>query len=222
MIPWQPGCPHRQAALDWVAARYDELGWPVHLGRLDGPWCKAAAVQRAIDTTDADVLVVADADVWSDDITRAVDQVTGRYRWAVPHSDVIRLNQSATGAVLAGSQLLEVCGYDEKPYRGRPGGGLVVVTRELWETCPMDPRFIGWGQEDEAWGHALIGTAGQPPRGNGPLWHLWHPPQPRRDRSIGSAESLDLCRRYLIAARHPDQLSRLLAEARAALEEVPV
>ena len=102
---------------------------------------------------------------------------------------------------------------------GLIGGGLMVLPRELWEICPADPRFIGWGQEDEAWGYALIGTAGRPTRGEGVLWHLWHPPQPRRNRGIGSPESLELARRYMLAARHPDQLATLLTEARTALEE---
>ena len=222
VIPWRAGCSHREIALAWVTARYRALGWPVYLGEVEGPWRKAVGLQRAIETAEADVLVVADADVWCDEVANVVDLVaTGQVPWGIPHLEVARLDAAATLRVIHSGLDPATVTFAEKPYRGRIGGGMAVIPRDLWDACPMDPRFVGWGQEDESWGHALLGVAGRPARGRAPLWHLWHPPQPRRDRGIGSAENLDLCRRYLVAGRHPDQLAELLAEARSALEEVP-
>jgi len=59
------------------------------------------------------------------------------------------------------------------------GGGCTVVRRDVYESCPLDPRFKGWGQEDAAWGVALTAMYGPPWRSVEPLWHLWHAPQGR-------------------------------------------
>jgi len=125
----------------------------------DGPWVKASAVASAVRATNADVLVIADADVWADGITDAVGLVTARIvDWAVPHFYVHRLTQDATTSLLAGTPTTGP--LDEEPYRGVDGGGIVVLTRELLARAPLDPRFTGWGQEDEAWGYALTCLAG--------------------------------------------------------------
>lgn len=165
---------------------------------------------EAIAGTDAETLIVADADVWCDGLQAAVEAVdeTG---WAVPHSHVHRLTPEATSDLLAGG------GYgnlEEKPYRGVAGGGIVVVTRSTWQQVPMDPRFEGWGAEDEAWGLALRRLIGHPFKQTGPLWHLWHPPQARKSRGIGSDANVALYRRYSRAYRNPEQLRALVEEVR--------
>jgi hypothetical protein len=100
---------------------------------------------------------------------------------------------------------------DRDPYIGRPAGGVLVFDRTVWEQVPMDPRFTGWGQEDDSWAHALTVTFGPIRRLRHDLWHLWHPPQDQMNRVMGSAESKALWRRYT-AARTPDAVRSLLAE----------
>lgn len=180
------------------------------MGSCDGPWRKAVAVNNAIRRASGDVLIVADADVWCDGIDAAVAEVVSGAPWAVPHNRVARLTHKATADVLAGGAL----GGDtiEKPYPGIEGGGIVVMHRDLWRLAPMDPRFVGWGQEDEAWGIVLRTYGGKIRRHKSTLWHLWHPPQERESRGIGSEASMALFRRYVI---HPETV---LFEARKALE----
>jgi hypothetical protein len=103
----------------------------------------------------------------------------------------------------------------QRPYLGVPGGGIMVLSRETYEQVPLDWRFKGWGQEDEAWGAALAAVAGKGWRGTEPLYHLWHPPQPRQNRAIGSDESRHLRNLYLKARRFPDEMEALLTVARA-------
>lgn len=193
LIPFGGVCPDRQAGLDWVLDQYAEQhpGWPVHIGRHDGPWCKAAAVADALERCDADVLVIADADVWCAGIDVAVDNCA---TWAVPHGLVHRLTAAATAELIdTGVPGLERA---EKPYRGHAGGGIVVVRRDVYEHCPLDRRFVGWGHEDDSWALALTTLHGRPWRGDVDLWHLWHPPQERPSRRQGSQESVRLHSKY--------------------------
>jgi hypothetical protein len=89
----------------------------------------------------------------------------------------------------------------------------VVLTRGAYDLAPIDPRFVGWGQEDESWALALGCLAGPSWRGTAELWHLWHEPQVRQSRSVGSAASLALHQRYVRARRDPRRMAALVAEA---------
>lgn len=215
VIPWRGGCPHREAALAWVLDRWRAAGHEPVLGEASaGPWCKATAVADGLRHAAGDVLVIADADCWTDGLPEAVAAVEAGASWAIPHGQVRRITEQAMSAVLAGGDL---GGRLEQPaYRGFEGGGIVVLPTETYERVPLDARFRGWGQEDEAWALALRTLAGAPWRGTAPLYHLWHPPQPRLSRRWGSPAARALHARYRRAAGHPDRMRALLAE----LEEV--
>ncbi|MGP4114653.1 hypothetical protein ACTWP5_27555 [Streptomyces sp. 4N509B] len=211
MIPWRGGCPQREAALAWAARRWRSVGHEPVIGEAPpGPWCKAAAVAAGLPRGDAEVLIVTDADVWCDGIDAAVDAVHTGASWAIPHRDVRRLTEDATAAVLHGGELGG--SLDQPAYRGVEGGGITVLRRDLYDVAPLDPRYRGWGQEDEAWALALRTLAGAPWRGAAPLWHLWHPPQRRDSRRWGSIASRTLYRRYQRAARSPGAMRALLAD----------
>lgn len=211
IIPWRPGCPHRERALAFVTARYREAGYPVTVAKTDpsAPWVKAAAVTPAADASSADLLVIADADVWCDGLPDAIDHCT---TWAIPHRHVRRLTPEATCHVYDDGDFGGALA--EKSYVGKMGGGLVVIRRDLYLDTPLDPRYVGWGREDESWGYALTVLYGHPWRGDLPLWHLWHPPQDRPSRTRGSATSEDLFDRYR-RARRPNDMRQLVHEAKA-------
>jgi len=217
VIPWRAGCPHRLAALGWVTARHEHAGRTVRLGEVCGAgWCKARATDAAMPTSG--IVVIADADVWCDGLDEAIAAVRSGAPWAIPHGNVRRLAQDATGQVLAGTAPSRSMPLAQRAYRGHAGGGIVVTTADVWQDCPLDPRFIGWGHEDDSWAAALKVLAGEPWRGTADLWHLWHPPQERRSRTTGRRESVALARRYR-TARHDIAAMRSLAdEARRLLE----
>lgn len=220
LIPWRGGCPHRIAALGWVLARYVALGWPVIVGNHgEGPWRKALAVRAALERTDADVLVLADADCWTGGVLEAVERVEAGAAWAVPHRGVYRLTRAATAAWLAGERWADLADAPlaEAPYRGFEGGGVTVVRREAYEACPLDPRFAGWGGEDETFGWALRTLYGPAlrPTGYAPLVHLWHPEPQRATRSFGSLVGRDLRKRYARALNDPVAMTALLEEVTA-------
>lgn len=213
LIPWAGDDPDRRAALGWVTARYTEAGWPVIVGEGDPAcWSKAAAVASALAVSDAELLVVADADVWCDHLDVAVDAVRAGGAWAMPHRHVHRLTRAATLDVYAGTTPTRDTPTGERPYEGFPGGGIVVMARATYEQVPLDRRFVGWGGEDESWAHALVTLAGKLWRGTAPLWHLWHPPQPRDSRRMGNAANDELRHRYRQARRNPQTMRALLDE----------
>jgi hypothetical protein len=203
LVPFRSDGGHRDEAWAWAWDRWTRKHptWQVVEGSCpDGPWSKGTALADALTKTTARVLVLADADVWCPAVAAAVDKVaTGQNRWAIPHRDVRRLSEAATASLLAGRlryDQLPAASLAEPAYRGYAGGGITVIHRDLLTQAPIDPRFTGWGQEDQAAAIAWTALGGRPWRGTADLYHLWHPPPARKSRTVGSSESAELFRRY--------------------------
>lgn len=221
VVPYRPdgGGPRER---NWVELagrwRRDYPGWELRDGvHLDGAWCKASAAETALDGCTADVLVVADADVWCEPAQALLDAVTlvrsGRRPWVVPHRRVARLSPAGTGRWIAGER--DGVGLDQAPYRGIAGGGLFVISRAGWDSVGgFDRRFVGWGQEDLAFARAADTLIGRHHRLGGTLWHLWHPPAPRLSRQVGSAAGRDLLAEYRKAGRDAARMTEIVAAAR--------
>lgn len=201
VIPWADGNDeHRERALEYITARYAEQcpDWNIVLGvATTSPWVKARAVQAGLAASTADIVIVADADVWADSTRAAVTAVAaGKRSWAMPHKWVRRLSRAGTADVYAGTRRLNNAPREKREYAAFQGGGIVVLPRAVYDACPLDPRFEGWGHEDESWARALRLLHGRrwvDPDGR--LEHLWHPPQPR-DGARGAPESWELRERY--------------------------
>lgn len=214
VVPWRGDGGHRDAAWAWASARWQDRfpGWQLVTGSAgDGPWCKAAAIAAALPDASGDVLVLADADVWCEGVLQTVTAVVEGAAWAIPHDKVHRLDEQATTALLHGGAITERPTLAQPPYAGFAGGGMTVLPRATYDRIPLDPRFAGWGQEDQAWALALQALAGPPWRGTAPLWHLWHPPQQRLTRRWGSTDSRALWQRYHDARSDPHAMRALLA-----------
>lgn len=219
IVPWRDvGCPWRSRALDLVVDIWGRWGAPVVVAKDDGAggWVKARPVRAAVARAPDGVVVVADADVVLDEPGGAIRVVAAWAAWAVPHGLVARLTPAATERCFGGGWPSVGYGLDEPLYQGVTGGGIVVARRDVLLDCPPDPRFEGWGGEDIAWGQALTCLYGQPWRGSGLLYHLWHPAQPRQSRSKGSAASQALAARYRQARASRTAMRQLVDETREA------
>lgn len=161
-------------------------------------------------------MVVADADVWCEPaaVERAVLAVTaGAAPWAMPHRLVKRLTEGATARYMEQG----VVGDLERPaYEGIWGGGMVVAHRDLLLEVPLDPRFEGWGGEDESWALALDCLAGKGWRGDDDLIHLYHPQPDKPPGKWGSPTNRRLRQRYGHAGADRHAMELLIGEARAA------
>lgn len=198
---------------EWWARNHPD--YEVVVGEGGSPWRKAEAVDRGIAKASGEIIIVADADVVCDGLPKAVAALEAGAPWVIPHGLVHRLNAEATELVLAGVKPYGmIAAYDERPYTGWAGGGLVVIWRSAWDIAPIDPRFVGWGQEDAAWALCLDVLIGRHVRLNADLYHLWHPPQPRRDRRVGNSANENLWTRYKRCLGRPDRMAALVAEGR--------
>lgn len=212
VIPFAGDCPHRLRALDWLTGRLTDRhpDWDVVIGRGDADrWVKADAVADGLAHTDADMLIVHDADVWCDATPEAVERCE---RWAIPHRLVHRLDENATNQMIDTGK--PGAGIVRNPYVGFAGGGITVIRRDVYEDCPLDRRFVGWGQEDASWALALTTLHGPAWRGGADLYHMWHPPQTRLDRTVGSEHGRRLHRRYKNAARSVGFMRELVDEVK--------
>lgn len=216
LVPYRESGPERAAAWTYLAGLWAGTGWEILTG--DAPteaWSKGAAVAAALSRSSGDIIVMADADVWCDGVTEAVNAVNAGAPWAIPHHRVLRLTDHASREVYATGgwpTIRTSLTYEQRPYAGQPGGGIAVMTRATYEAAPIDPRFAGWGQEDEAWNVCLLRLAGRPWRGTADLWHLYHPAQARMNRAFGSTAGKKLYKRYATARDHV-RMAALVAEA---------
>lgn len=217
LVPFRDGEPHRDRNWSHVHRWYEAQGFEVLVGStgVDG-FSRTQAILDARAWATADVLVVSDADVICDDLGALVE--AARDGWAVP--DLLhRLSPESTERVLEGEgwhglPLSTDNGQDSKPYRVHEGGTLLAITAEAFDAAPPDPRFVGWGQEDDAWAAALRALVGPPTRVRTDVAHLWHPAAPRRSRSVGNDKNRALARRYRNARRSPAAMTSLIEQGR--------
>lgn len=219
LVPYaDQGCEWRRRAWEYVQAHYatNHPDWPVIVGSCGGPWSKGAALADAFARCDADLLVIADADSFVDpDVLRKAAARAEQFGWCVPHGQVKRLSQEATEAVYAGGSHRRGR-LVRRTYHGPSGGGIVVLTREAWETVGgVDERYEGWGGEDVSFGWALHALVGAGSRIGAPLYHLWHPhPAPNLR---GSPVSEALVAQYRAARRDPEHMRALVEERMTSL-----
>lgn len=216
VVPWRPGCPARERNWRWLRGRYEAEGRRVvEAAAPPGPWSKGAALAPAIAECPADIIVQADADCFTDGLPDAIRAVEAGAPWAIPHDELHRLDERGTAAVIAGADWVDQSAA-EAPYKGIEAGGVLIARRETLLELPVDPRFLGWGHDDESHAVALRTLAGDPWRGVAPLVHLFHPPQERMNRRRGSRASWDLRFRYVAARNDPAAMTSLIEEGRLA------
>lgn len=202
----------RLRARDYVTERYRTVHrLPVILAECPtGTWSKGATANPAIMAADADVVIVADADSYVDDVALrwAINHAEAG-GWAMAHTMIRRYSREATEAIYTGGR----CRRTEKgDYPGVAGGGIVIAHRDAWRTVGgFDPRFTDWGGEDYALGVALKSLVGPvKQRRTSPLLHLWHPPaEHKNDVTDGTRALWD---RYRRTWRTPADMADLVRE----------
>lgn len=155
------------------------MGWPIHTADSgDTPFSTARSLNKAADA-DWDIAVIHDADCWVnlDSIRTAVEQAADlTYAW----DRLVTLTREASTRFHEGQREFTPGDAERVRPPGRlPPGGPRVVTRELWDRVGgFDPRFKGWGFEDNAFRHVCKQATGGYRRVEGMLYQLWHPRNP--------------------------------------------
>lgn len=219
IVPLGPLDEHRTKAWRWIRDRFADRhpDWPVLEAVDPDPsrtWSKGRALATCL-VADG-IVVVCDADTFipAPALVHAVELVDQGAPWVVPHQLVWRLDDRTTRDVLAGPPIDDLAvkrnRLTRRAYSGTPGGGIVVLPASTYRDIPIDPRFEGWGGEDQAWGVALDTLAGPHERGDADLLHLWHSPQPNHRQPLPDTEKL--ARRYADATHRPDDMRALVEE----------
>ena len=196
------------------------------------PFSKTIAVNRCYRRTTSDVLAIIDADVWIEPevLLKAASEVRGApSTWVRPCDRVMRLSRPTTQMLVQSdpsSAFPELTEADCE--RITPTVGLACVfSRSMFEAVGgMDPRFRGWGWEDNAWIYLLTSLAGPATVMDNFVFHLWHPrahhPDGRPAWSGQTTSNIELGLRYKRARKNRSALDALIREVRARTGIAPV
>jgi inositol phosphorylceramide mannosyltransferase catalytic subunit len=216
IVPFRGGCPWRERSAEYVVGRLrsEHPDWQVTVVDSSGDkFSRSEAILRGLQKSFGRIIVVHDSDSWDKGLDAAVLRVRRKALWSSAHTKVHRLTSAQSKRFMRGLEV-DINDCIEKPYRGTLAGGVTVFRRETLEACPPDPRFRGWGGEDQAHGIALKALYGGPVREQFPLVHLWHPEPERISRSVGNLENDALMRRYVNASRDRQAIRVLIEEAK--------
>lgn len=225
-VPLGNSEPHRDAAWEHVQAWWarETPDWPIVTGEHRGAkYRKGAAVAAALAKVQTEHVLLVDADCLIPNMLQATVEFAASDRsWCMPHLRIYRLTPEATRCVHMGVDPFTLIGnrvFLLERYKHVIGAGAQLMRTEDARSVPFDPRFEGWGGADWSWGWALQALLGPPLRLGNPMVHLWHPPQPRPARSIGSPENEALRARYREAFENSDlaAMRGLVDEALTAL-----
>lgn len=172
-----------------------------------GQFNRSAAINRAREQVDADVLVIADADTFvsPEALEEAIATAVGTGQMTLAFDRYCYLSKLMSDLVMGG-------------YRGdwHPGveftmqgtcSCMVVVTADLFDRCRgFDEGFVGWGGEDIGFSHAAQTFGGGLQRvQDSAVWHLWHPTAPRTHDGWP-----DRIRAYGEASYNPQAMTELI------------
>ena len=217
IVPYMPDGGLRDKHFHYLQAQWVEtfptMGYS--FGEPATPtWNKAEAIHDALQQSESEVLVVADADVWVDSeyVVEAVRRVWRMGTWVMPHQIVYRLGAESSAQWQPRTKQKFKC--ERLPYIGVPGGGMFVIRREHYDAVPMDRDFVGHSGQDIAWAHAADTLLGHHSRLAGKLWHLHHPPQPTKGDSTYSVPNFRLMNTYARARSSKTRMRELVDSGR--------
>lgn len=229
LVPFRDDDGTRTRLWDWLRPRWEHYHPDVEIVVAtdeSAPFSKTSAVNDAARRASGDVFGILDADVWfhAAGFSHAVDLVaTRRVPWCAPHSRVIRITEAATDRILDLDPTVRFPRLDltRDAERVTPTslGMLYLVRRDDFERVGgMDPRFAGWGWEDNAFQWVLDALVGPWRRLDYDAFHLWHP----RHRNEGGKpiwpgqtdRNAELGRRYKAARRDLRAMRQLVDEVR--------
>jgi hypothetical protein len=221
VVPFRTDEPHRVRAWRWVERwwRTQCPDYAIVTGEGgDGPWNKPKAVNEAVAKTEAEILILADPDVFArPEVLEAAVRVAEGGGWATPRR-ILKLNPKPTARVLAGQpgEFPTVAEADGiySPHHGLitgppygVTGPLCVLPRTAFERCGgYDERFSGWGGYEHALGLALKALIGPFVALKASCVHLWHP----SSYLAWSGDKQRLMYRYWLAADDWGDMQRVI------------
>lgn len=207
----------RRVLWDWLRKRYAALlpDAEICVGDVPGPFNRAAARNAAAAQATRDLLLIADADTaWNlPQIAAAVGTVrAGGAQWCLPFTVYRQMGIQDTILTVKGSPSDDVRADSHRWASSESTAGLVVLSREAWETVRgYDSRYgPHWSYDDTSFGLALSTLCHPEVRTPGSALHLHHPRTP--DRRAGLAVNAPLFARYEAANGDVQAMTALIGE----------
>lgn len=228
LMPFRDDDGTRTVVAEWIQARwrhyFPEAELIIESDDGGTPFSKTIAVNRAAARATGDVLAILDADTWVrvERVKKVVAAIeSGEVPWAMPCSRAYRLTRLFTSRLLRmppeGTFPIVKTRTDCEEIVGAVGF-MHIFPRGAWEAVGgMDPRFRGWGGEDNAITWAMDTMWGQHVQFPSTALHLWHD-RPRLDGKriwVGQTDrNRPLISRYRRALGRPDRMKVLVDEVR--------
>ena len=190
IIPWRDsGCEYRQKSLKFLLSIYEKNFSKVSICDSEGDFNRAAARNSGVGRSNADIVVVTDADLYVPitQIHSAIELAKNYGNQIRPFSAFGHMSESATEFFLSqkNPETISDERFDTLSTLW-PGlhGGTFVMNRLLWEKVGgMDENFIGWGGEDNAFNIRCSRVLNKPVGVvEGYALHLFHPYQRRMSK----------------------------------------
>lgn len=187
IIPWRnSGDQWRRQSWDWLLQRYQRLlpEADIFCGHDDSePFNRSSTRNYLVDKSDGDILLIADADTvfHREQIEVGIRKILNGASWVIPYAENRYYNVTAdeTALIWASpfeSTIPELTDSSQWDHKITSWAGLLLVTREAFDLVGgYDPRFVGWGYEDNAFRAALDHRVGPHARVDSYALHLWHP-----------------------------------------------
>lgn len=189
-VPWRPddGGP-RDRIWSWISRRWEALFPEAEIVSADSgdePFSRGKSLNFAVLDCTEDLIVIADADTVPDPVwvRRGLALVRAGAPWVICYDEGRYYNATAewTAKILSRGPGCLVAEPAEGRYEHKitAWSGMLVVRRDQFR--PFDPRFVGWGYEDNAFMTVMDREIGPHQRVPGYVVHLWHPEGPRFDQ----------------------------------------
>ncbi len=227
VLEWLKGLPAMQIVVveqDGIS-RLPEPGKGFYhvLDRHTGPFNKSRAYNRAVEHVEHEIIVFGDADMIMepDPFERSLTACQRQLLAVNPYCTLVdvsefRSQHSAIEDIL--SQPPEsISGHNRSDYGEHLcfAGGIFVIRHDYFRQLGgMDERFLGWGGEDDAMSHKILGISNKVGESRtGTAYHLRHPRTGRfRDNLAGERNKVLLAEYRKL---NQQQLAKLCAEHRA-------
>ena len=180
VIPWRDsGCEFRRQALAYTTAWWSKQFSVRLVDSRHAQFNRAAARNRGVASSNADIVIVADADVLvpaaqadaAVSLAKKVEGLVNPFEECVYVSCVATIDLYNHGDLSAITDLAHQGDPQFRPTTGR----VFVMQRTSWLEAPMDELFEGWGGEDDAFVIQCRARGLDVLHVSGFAYHLYHP-----------------------------------------------
>ncbi|WP_053362690.1 galactosyltransferase-related protein [Bacillus sp. FJAT-27251] len=221
LMPYRPDNGPRDRAFSWVKEFYNKMlpESEICISDCSTPlFSRAEAINNSAKQATGDIFIIVDADIFLDPyIVNKSVHLLNEHAWIIPYSRVKHISKKSTKALLntepswPAQIQFEVSKSADAAARNFVGG-INIIPRKTFETVGgFDERFLGYGAEDDAFGHSVNTLCGPYLRLDTDIFHLWHP-RVRTKTNPHYHANCALLKRYVQAGKSKKKMLNIINE----------